>query len=168
MSREKTEFSETDKLDRDILSILMENALTPDTEIAKRLIVSAGTVHVRMNKMEQMGIVERSVLQVNHSKLGYDLTAFLAIYLHQGSAYHQVVKQLRGIAEVLEAYYTTGQYSIFVKIVCRNTAHLREVLNSKIQSIDGIERTETIISLEESIRRDIVLLGNDGPAAPAT
>jgi Lrp/AsnC family transcriptional regulator for asnA, asnC and gidA len=77
------------------------------------------------------------------------------VYLFKGSVYKQVITQLESIPEVVEAYYTTGQYSIFLKIVCKNTNHLREVLNEKIQAIDGIERTETLISLEESIKRSI-------------
>jgi Lrp/AsnC family transcriptional regulator for asnA, asnC and gidA len=108
-----------------------------------------------MKKLEDAGIVKRSVLMVDHTKLGYDLTAFLGVYLFKGSVYKQVITQLESIPEVVEAYYTTGQYSIFLKIVCKNTNHLREVLNEKIQAIDGIERTETLISLEESIKRSI-------------
>jgi Lrp/AsnC family transcriptional regulator for asnA, asnC and gidA len=155
MHPEKHEILEIDNLDRQILAILMDDALVPYTEIAKKLIVSAGTIHVRMKKLEDAGIVKRSVLMVDHTKLGYDLTAFLGVYLFKGSVYKQVINQLESIPEVIEAYYTTGQYSIFLKIVCKNTNHLREVLNEKIQAIDGIERTETLISLEESIKRSI-------------
>ncbi len=155
MHPEKHEILEIDNLDRQILAILMDDALVPYTEIAKKLIVSAGTIHVRMKKLEDAGIVKRSVLMVDHTKLGYDLTAFLGVYLFKGSVYKQVITQLESIPEVVEAYYTTGQYSIFLKIVCKNTNHLREVLNEKIQAIDGIERTETLISLEESIKRSI-------------
>lgn len=155
MHPEKHEILEIDNLDRQILAILMEDALVPYTEIAKKLIVSAGTIHVRMKKLEQYGIVKQSVLVVDHIRLGYDLTAFLGVYLFKGSEYKKVIRQLERIPEVVEAYYTTGQYSIFVKVVCKNTGHLRDVLNDKIQAIEGIERTETIISLEESIKRNI-------------
>ncbi len=155
MHPEKHEILEIDNLDRQILAILMEDALVPYTEIAKKLIVSAGTIHVRMKKLEQYGIVKHSVLVVDHIRLGYDLTAFLGVYLFKGSEYKKVIRQLERIPEVVEAYYTTGQYSIFVKVVCKNTGHLRDVLNDKIQAIEGIERTETIISLEESIKRNI-------------
>lgn len=155
MHPEKHEILEIDNLDRQILAILMDDALVPYTEIAKKLIVSAGTIHVRMKKLEDAGIVKRSVLMVDHTKLGYDLTAFLGVYLFKGSVYNQVITELGQIPEVVEAYYTTGQYSIFLKIVCKNTNHLRQVLNEKIQAIDGIERTETLISLEESIKRSI-------------
>jgi Lrp/AsnC family transcriptional regulator, regulator for asnA, asnC and gidA len=146
-----------DNVDRSILSILMGNAKTPYTEIAKKLLISPGTVHVRMKKMEEYGLVKNSHLAVNHELLGYDLTAFLGIYLEKGSNYKNVIMQMKKIPEIIEAHYTTGVYSIFAKITCKNTKHMRRVLNEEIQSVDGIQRTETIISLEQSIDKQIQL-----------
>ena len=140
-----------DNVDRGILSELMINAKVPYTEIAKKLIVSAGTIHVRMKKMEEAGIVKNSRLHINYELLGFDLTAFLGIYLEKGSTYTDVIQQLNLIPEIVEAHYTTGVYSIFAKIRCKNTKHMRQILNEEIQSIKGIQRTETIISLEQSI-----------------
>ena len=147
-----------DKLDRQILSILMRDAKMPYTDIAKKLFVSGGTVHVRMRKLEQMGVVKEANLKVVHSLLGYDISAFIGIYLDKSSLYQEVIEQLEGIPEVVAAHYTTGNYSIFLRIVCKDTDHLREVLSDKIQSIAGIQRTETFISLEESINRPINIL----------
>ncbi len=144
-----------DKVDRQILSILMENATIPFTEVAKKIVVSPGTIHVRMNKLKEAGIVDGSTLQVNTARLGMDVTAFIGVFLEKGSVYHEVIRKLEYIPEVVEAHYTTGQYSIFVKIICRNTQHLRDVLNDKIQDLEGIKSTETIISLEESIKRPV-------------
>jgi len=146
-----------DSLDIQILSILMEDASIPYTEIAKKLVVSGGTIHVRMKKMEEIGIIKGSTLIINHQKVGFDITAFLGIYLEKGSQYADAVEQLKAIKEVVELHYCTGQYSIFAKIVCRDTVHLRKVLNEDIQSVKGIQRTETIVSLEESIKRQISL-----------
>ena len=146
-----------DNIDRGILSELMINAKVPYTEIAKKLIVSAGTIHVRMKKMEEAGIVKNSRLHINYELLGFDLTAFLGIYLEKGSTYKDVIQQLNLIPEIVEAHYTTGVYSIFAKIRCKNTKHMRQILNEEIQSIKGIQRTETIISLEQSIDKHIVL-----------
>ena len=146
-----------DNIDRGILSELMINAKVPYTEIAKKLIVSAGTIHVRMKKMEEAGIVKNSRLHINYELLGFDLTAFLGIYLEKGSTYTDVIQQLNLIPEIVEAHYTTGVYSIFAKIRCKNTKHMRQILNEKIQSIKGIQRTETIISLEQSIDKHIIL-----------
>lgn len=153
----KYENYDIDSLDVKILSILMENASIPYTEIAKKLIVSGGTIHVRMKKMEELGIIRGSNLIINPQKVGFDITAFLGIYLEKGSQYAVAVDQLREIKEVVELHYCTGQYSMFAKIVCRDTAHLRKVLNEDIQAMKGIQRTETIISLEESIKRQITL-----------
>ncbi len=152
-----------DKLDRQILSILMNNAEVPYTEIAKKIgYVSGGTVHVRMKKMREMGIVQGANLVVDHAKLGYDICAFLGIYLDKSSLYDDVAEQLKNIPEVVEAFYTTGLYNIFAKIYCRDTKHLRDVLHDKIQNIAGIQRTETFISLQESIERPVdILMGED-------
>ena len=146
-----------DNIDRGILSELMINAKLPYTEIAKKLIVSAGTIHVRMKKMEEAGIVKNSRLHINYELLGFDMTAFLGIYLEKGSTYTDVIQQLNLIPEIVEAHYTTGVYSIFAKIRCKNTKHMRQILNEEIQSIKGIQRTETIISLEQSIDKHIIL-----------
>lgn len=146
-----------DNIDRGILSILMKDAKTPYTEIAKKMIVSAGTIHVRMKKMEEAGIVKKSRLNINYELLGYDMTSFLGIYLETGSNYKEVIEQLSMVPEIVEAHYTTGVYSIFAKIRCKNTKHMRHVLNEEIQSVKGIQRTETIISLEQSIDKQIAL-----------
>ena len=148
---------EIDNIDLKILALLSEDAKIPYTEIAKKVYVSGGTVHVRMRKMEEMGIVRGTTLNMDYSKLGYDITAFLGIYLEKGSLYHEVVGKLKEVPEVVKIHYTTGNYSIFIKIHCRDTKHLREVLHDKIQKIEGIVRTETLISLEESLNRHIQL-----------
>ena len=145
---------EIDNVDLKILSILTEDANMAYTEIAKKVFVSSGTVHVRMKKLEDMGVVKSATLNIDFSKLGYDISAFLGIYLEKSSLYDTVIEKLKGIAEVVSAYYTTGNYSIFAKIICRDTNHLRLVLD-KIQKVDGIDRTETLIVLEESINRPI-------------
>ena len=148
---------EIDKTDLKILALLMENAGLPYTEIGKRVFVSGGTVHVRMKKMEQMGIVKGSQLLIDPAKLGWDISAFLGVYLDKSSLYEEVAADLEKIPEVVNIHYTTGIYSIFAKIVCRDTGHLREVLHDKIQKVKGIQRTETFISLDERINRSIPL-----------
>lgn len=133
----------------------MRDAKKPYTEIAKEIHVSGGTVHVRMNKLKDMGIVQGFNLVVDYNKLGYDVAAFLGIYLDKSSLYDEVSEQLKNIPEIVGAHYTTGNYSIFAKIICKDTDHLRVVLHDKIQKIVGIQRTETFISLDESIDRPI-------------
>jgi len=148
---------EIDSIDLKILTELIEDAAIPYTEIAKKIGVSGGTIHVRMKKMEELGIVKGSHLEINYSRLGYDITAFLGIFLDKSEFYDKAVDDLRKIPEVVNVHYTTGNYSMFVKIICRDTQHLREVLHDKIQKVSGIQRTETSISLEESINRTLAL-----------
>jgi Lrp/AsnC family transcriptional regulator for asnA, asnC and gidA len=147
-----------DELDKQILSMLINDATLPYTDIAKKLIISPGTVHVRMKKLKEMGIVTGSTLTVNAVKLGYDITGFVGLFLDKGTNYRDAVKKMKEIPEIIEVYYTTGIYSMFAKIVCRDTQNLREVLNEKIQTIPGVQRTETFISLEEPVRKTIKIL----------
>ncbi len=150
--------SNIDKLDLQILSMLMQDAQQPFTEIAKKLIVSGGTVHVRMKKLKDMGVVKGSHLEIDPSELGYDICAFVGVFLEKGSFYKEIVDELVAIPEITEIHYTTGRYSVFLKIICRNTKELRHILNDKVQPISNIQRTETFISLEESIVRPIKVL----------
>jgi Lrp/AsnC family transcriptional regulator for asnA, asnC and gidA len=152
---------EIDKLDRQILSMLMKNAKMAYTEIAKKLYVSGGTIHVRMKKLEDAGIVQGYNLSIDHTELGFDVSAFLGIYLDKSSLYDQVAKELERIPEIVAAHYTTGLYNIFARVICKDTNHLRMVLNDKIQKIEGIQRTETFISLQESINRPLSILDDD-------
>ena len=148
---------EIDNVDIRILEILMNNAKKPYTEVAKMIPVSGGTVHVRMRKLEEMGIVQGTTLRIDHSKLGYDITAFIGIFLAKSDLYDDVIAELRNIPEITSVHYTTGNYSMFARMHCRDTEHLKNVLHDKIQRVQGIVRTDTMISLEESINRNIQL-----------
>lgn len=154
-----TQNLELDNTDYRILEILMQDAKRPYTEVARKAFVSQGTIHVRMGKMEQAGIVERTTLKVNYAKLGFDITAFIGIYLEKSALYDSVLAKLKDVQEITNIHYTTGNYSMFARMHCRDTNHLKAVLHDKIQQIEGIERTETMISLEESLDRNIALEG---------
>lgn len=146
---------EIDNLDKQILSLLMQDVTRAYTDVAKGLGVSGGTIHVRMKKLTEMGVVKGAQLLVNPAAVGFDICAFIGVYLEKGSEYKEAVEKMRAIPEIVELHYTTGAYSMFAKIICRDTNHLREVLNEKLQAITGVQRTETFISLEESISRQI-------------
>ena len=148
---------EIDNLDKQILRLLMQDVTRAYTDIAKELNVSGGTIHVRMKKLNEMGVVKGAQLLVNPSAVGFDICAFIGVFLEKGSEYKDAVEQIRAIPEVVELHYTTGTYSMFAKLICRDTKHLREVLNEKLQAVEGVQRTETFISLEESISRQINL-----------
>lgn len=149
---------EIDNVDLKILGLLSKDANMPYTEVAKQVFVSDGTVHVRMKRLKELGIVLGAQLNIDYSKLGWDIVAFLGIYLDKSSLYTEVAEDLKKIPEITGMHYTTGGYSIFAKIVCRDTKHLRNVLHDKIQKVKGIQRTETFISLEEGINRSVDLL----------
>ena len=146
-----------DNTDLKILEMLMQDAKRPYSEVARKVNVSQGTVHVRMNKMEEAGIIGKTSLRINYTKLGYDITAFIGIYLEKSALYEKVLARLKLIPEVTNIHYTTGNYSMFAKIHCRDTNHLKDVLYSKLQQVEGIERTDTMISLEESLDRPLKL-----------
>lgn len=142
-----------DEIDLKILRILIEDAKLSYGDIGEKVFLSPGAVHTRVKKMESAGIITGSSISVDTKKLGWDIAAFLGIYLEKSEQYDDVAAQLKIIPEIVSINYTTGNYSIFVKLMCRDTAHLRSVLHDKIQKVQGIQRTETFISLEESLSR---------------
>ena len=144
-----------DQLDRDILHALMDNARVPYAELAKKFEVSAGTIHVRVEKMKQANIITGTKVTINEKNLGYDVCCFIGINLKNAKDYPDAIKRLQAFEEEDEAYYTTGNYSIFIKVVTRSIDHLQDVLIYKIQAIDVIQSTETLISLQNPINRDV-------------
>jgi Lrp/AsnC family transcriptional regulator for asnA, asnC and gidA len=144
-----------DKLDLQIIQEMLQNAETPYAELGKKLFVSGGTIHVRIKKLEGFGIVKGKKLSVNLKELGYDITAFVGIFLEKSSLYDVVAKELEKIPEIIRLNYTTGNYSMYIEIVCKDINQLRHVLHDELQKIKGIERTETLISLEESFNRNV-------------
>lgn len=147
-----------DELDRKIISVLMKDAKKSYVDIGEIVNLSAGAVHVRVKKLEATKIIRGAGVFVDPHQLGWDITAFLGIYLDKSNLYNDVANELKKIPEVVNINYTTGIYSIFAKIVCRDTVHLRDVLHDKIQKVQGIQRTETFISLDETLNRPIPLL----------
>ena len=144
-----------DKLDLQIIQQLMVDASPSYAEMGKTLFVSAGTIHVRIKKMQEAGIIGGMRYHVDLKKLGYDVIAFIGIYLEKSSLYDNVARELIKIPEIVRMNYTTGNYSIFAEIVCKDIAQLRSILHDELQKIKGIERTETFISLEESLNRSL-------------
>jgi Lrp/AsnC family transcriptional regulator for asnA, asnC and gidA len=144
-----------DKLDLQIIQEMLDNADTPYAELGKKLFVSGGTIHVRIKKLEEYGIVKGKRLKVNLKQLGFDITAFVGIFLEKSSLYEIVAKELEKIPEIVRLNYTTGNYSMYIEIVCKDIGQLRGILHDGLQKIKGIERTETLISLSESFNRSV-------------
>ena len=139
-----------DEIDHQILDMLIQNTRVPFTDIAKKLLISAGTVHVRVKKMEEAGIITGSSLSVNYEKLGYSFIAYVGIFLQKTSMTKFVLERINEIPFVTVAHITTGKFNIFCKIRAKDTQHAKDVI-FMIDDIDGVYRTETMISLEESI-----------------
>ena len=144
-----------DKLDLQIIQEMMENAEVSYADLGKKLFVSGGTIHVRIKKLDDYGIVKGTRLNVDLKLLGYDVIAFIGIYLEKSSLYDSVAQQLKKIPEIVRLNYTTGNYSMFAEIVCKDIQQLKFVLHDELQKIKGIERTETFISLDESFCRNV-------------
>jgi len=148
-----------DKLDLQIIHAMMEDAGISYADLGKKLFVSGGTIHVRIKKLQEMGIVKGTKLNVDLKLLGYDITAFVGIFLEKSSLYDVVAEDLKKIPEIIRLNYTTGNYSMFLEVVAKDINQLRYVLHDQLQKIKGIERTETFISLDESLNRNVQVAG---------
>ncbi len=144
-----------DGIDKIIIKRLVEDARTPVLGIAREVGISGAAIHQRLRKLEESELMEGSRLILNPKALGYSTTAFIGVFLESASLYSSAIKRLRDIPEVVECHYTTGNWSIFVKILARDNEDLMNVLNNDIQQIKGVARTETFISLEQQINRQI-------------
>ncbi len=146
---------EIDGIDKEILRSLMEDARTPVLEIARKVGISGAAIHQRLRKLEKSGLISGSKFVINPKILGYTTMAFVGIYLDKAISNPEAVKQLQKIPEVLECHYTTGNWSILIKVLCKDNEHLMFLLNKEIQPIAGVSRTETFISLAQQIDRQI-------------
>tara|TARA_Y100001970_G_C13769300_1_gene619701 strand:+ start:107 stop:604 length:498 start_codon:yes stop_codon:yes gene_type:complete len=139
-----------DDIDHKILDMLIENTRTPFTDIAKKLVISAGTVHVRVKKMEQMGLIKGSSLILDYDKLGYTFIAYVGLYVNNSSQIKFIIERIKQIPNVTVAHITTGKFNVFCKIRAKSTTHAKNII-FKLDEIEGVYRSESMISLEESI-----------------
>ncbi|MEH6779694.1 Lrp/AsnC family transcriptional regulator, partial [Maribacter arcticus] len=144
-----------DHVDFNILNILAENAQTPYTDVAKKLIISPGTVHMRMRKMREMGLITGATLSLDYAKMGWKMTIFLGIFLSEINLFKKVMKKLNEIEEVVKIHHVTGKYDIFIKMHARDSFHYKQVYQDEILSITGIRGIESFISIEENVERHI-------------
>ena len=144
-----------DSLDKQILSILTKDARTPFLEVARECNVSGAAIHQRVQRLIKLGVISGSQFIVEPKKLGYNTCAYIGIFLENASLFNDVSEKLVKIPEITQCHYTTGQYSMFIKVYARDNEHLRDILAGKIQSIKGISRTETFISLDVLVSRQL-------------
>jgi Lrp/AsnC family transcriptional regulator for asnA, asnC and gidA len=143
-----------DAVDKKIIYMLMDNAKTSLAQISKNIGISTTAVHQRIKKLETAGVIENSVSFLNTRKIGYKVVSYIGVYMDQPSHFQDLIKSLNEINEIVEAHYTTGNWTVFLKVLCIDNDHLMQILN-KIQKLKGVTRTETFISLEQSINRQL-------------
>lgn len=146
-----------DSLDRKILNIVMRNARIPSKDVAVVCGVSRAAVHQRLLRLMVIGIITGSSYEVNPKTLGYHTCTYIGVNLVRGAMYRDVVPELERIPEVVECHYTTGPYTLLLKLYARDNEHLMEILHDKIQMINGVTTTETLISLDHGIQRQITI-----------
>lgn len=149
-----------DKLDRQILDIISQNARIPFRDVAEQCGVSRAAIHQRVQRMIENKVITGSGYHINPKVLGYASNAYIGVKLEKGSMYREVVPEFEKIAEVTECHYTTGPYTLLVKLFARDNEHLMDLLNNKIQEIPGVVATETMISLSQSIKREVPIVKN--------
>lgn len=150
-------FCEIDELDKKILTALIEDARIPFMELGRKLDVSAGTIHVRVDKLKALGIITGAHVEINYQKLGLDVCCFIGIILKSAKDQQKVLQHLSQFPEIVEAYFTTGHYNLFAKVITKSNEHLYEFLVKKLQALDEIQSTETLISFKTPIQREIKL-----------
>ena len=144
-----------DGIDKIILRSLIKDARTPVLEISRNVGISGAAIHQRLRKLEKSGLISGSKFVINPKAMGYKTMAFVGVFLEKAKNNSDAVRQLKRIPEVLECHYTTGEWSILIKVLCKDNEHLMSVLNKNIQGISGVSRTETFISLDQQIDRQI-------------
>lgn len=154
----KKDILKLDGIDKKILKMLMENSRRPILEIAKNIGVSGAAIHQRLRKLEAQNLILGSQIIINTKRLGYTTMAFIGVFLDKAANNKIVVNELKKIPEILECHYTTGDWSVLAKLICKDNEDLMIILTNKIQKIEGVSRTETYISLNQQINRQISFL----------
>lgn len=147
-----------DDLDNRILTLIIGNARMPFLEVARECNVSGAAIHQRIQKLTQMGVIKGSEFILDNTKVGYDICAYMGLFLNDPGQFPTVTEALKNIPEVVECHYTTGQYDLFIKIYAKNNQHLLQIIHKKLQPL-GLARTETLISFKEAFKRQLPLKG---------
>lgn len=150
-----------DKLDRHILEIISQNARVPFRDVAEQCGVSRAAIHQRVQRMIENEVITGSGYHINPKVLGFSTSAYIGIKLERGSMYKDAIPEFHKIPEVTECHFTTGPYTLLVRLYARDNEHLMDLLNMKIQEIPGVVATETMISLNEAVKRKVPILRKD-------
>lgn len=146
---------ELDGIDKKILKELIANSRKPILEISRMIGISGAAIHQRIRKLDEKGLISGHHLKVNPKVLGYTTLAFIGVYFDRAERNSDAIKKMKEISEIIECHYTTGNWSVLIKVLCKDNEHLMSLLNNQIQSINGVSRTETFISLKQQIDRQL-------------
>ena len=149
--------ADIDSLDRKILDIISKNARIPYLEVARECDVSGAAIHQRVQRMIKIGVITGSQFNVDPERVGFKTCAYIGVYLKNPDIYTRVIKEFRDIPEITECHYTTGNYSLFIKVFARDNKDLMKIISERIQLVSGVTSTETFLSLEESFNRELSL-----------
>lgn len=141
-----------DRLDRQILKLISDDARIPFLEVARACNVSGAVIHQRIQKLMATGILKGSQFIIDPEKIGYETCAYIGLNLKNPEQFDEVVKSLQNIPEVVECHYTTGNYDLFIKIYAKNNHHLLNIIHDQLQPL-GLARSESIISFHSAIDR---------------
>lgn len=147
--------SNIDNIDINILDIISKNARMPFKEVAEECGISRAAVHQRVNRLIDMGVITGSGYHIDPKSIDFKTCTYMGIFLEKGNLYEDVANSIEQIPEIVECHYTTGKYAMFIKVYSRDNEHLKDILINRLQKIEGISSTETIISLEETFKREI-------------
>ena len=148
-----------DKLDKQFLEIISTNARTPFKDVAAECGVSRAAIHQRVQRLIDMGVIVGSGYHLNPDSLGYTTCSFVGIRLERGNMYREVCKAFADIPEIVECHFTTGPYTMLIKLYARDNVHLMDLLNNRIQEVPGVISTETLVSLDQGIRKEVPIGG---------
>lgn len=143
-----------DGLDKEIVYMLMDNAKCSLAQISKKVGISTTAIHQRVKKLEQAGVLDSGISFINPRKVGYMVVSYIGVFLEKPGDYKNAIEAFKQIKEIVEAHYTTGNYTVFLKVLCKDNDHLMSIIH-EIQMLKGVTRTETFISLEQSINRQL-------------
>ena len=149
--------SDMDTIDRTILRLLMKNARMPYLEIARECGISGAAIHQRVKKLTDIGVIQGTRLIVDPKNLGFDVCAFIGIQLRDVALHGSTVETLSKVPEVVECYFITGKYNLFIKVYCRDNEHLMHTIFDRVLTVQGIITTETFITLNETFLRQVAI-----------
>ena len=146
-----------DKLDKQILKMIADDARVAFLEVARACNVSGAAIHQRIQKLTNMGVLKGSEFIIDPEKIGYETCAFIGLNLKEPESFDGVVEKLKEMPEVVECHYTTGNYDLFIKVYAKNNHHLLTIIHDKLQPL-GLSSSQTLISFHSAFEHQLPVM----------